>query len=137
MTAKTTEGNTVRAKDIIGEYLSVSGTKIVLDKKAKKCRRLFWLILIASMLGVMIWQMIDRFVHYFSDPVAVNIEVIYEKYVRFPVILMCNINTATISGFYTYAKPHVPNVFQYGKEYFDTIPALDKLYTPISNEIKQ
>ncbi len=87
-------------KSAIGENVGISGTAIILDKNSSVLRRTFWLCLILFMFGVMIWQIVERFELFFNNPVAVNFEVQYEEEVRFPVIVICNANTATLSGTY-------------------------------------
>ncbi len=121
MNKKDTEGSD-HIRQIIGENLGISGTKIVLDKKATTWRRLFWLTLVLSMFGVMTWQIIRRLEAFLSNPVAANIEIQYEKYVRYPVILICNQNSITRSGFYKeMMRQNVTKVFQFGRDYSDTI----------------
>ena len=121
MNKKDTEGSD-HIRQIIGENLGISGTKIVLDKKATTWRRLFWLTLVLSMFGVMTWQIIRRLEAFLSNPVAANIEIHYEKYVRYPVILICNQNSITRSGFYKeMMRQNVTKVVQFGRDYSDTI----------------
>ncbi len=85
---------------MISENLGISGTKIILNRKASMIRRCLWLLLVLTMTGVMVWQIIKRVDTFFSFPLAVNVEISYEKHVRFPVIVICNENVATISGAY-------------------------------------
>ncbi len=92
--------NSANRKSMIGENLGISGTKIILNKETSIVRRSLWLLLILSMTGVMIWQFIKRLETFFSHPIAVNVEIQYEKYVRFPVIVICNDNFITLSGAY-------------------------------------
>ena len=80
--------------------IGLSGTTIISDNKSPALRRVFWLCLIFAMFGVMIWQIIERFKLYFSGPVAVNFEYVYEDQARFPVLVICNVNLHTISGTY-------------------------------------
>ena len=86
--------------DMISENLGISGTKIILNKETSIVRRILWLILVLSMTGVMVWQIIKRLETFFSHPLAVNVEIQYEKYARFPVLIICNQNSATVSGAY-------------------------------------
>ncbi len=85
---------------MISENLSISGTKIILDKETSFVRRILWLILVLMMFGVMIWQIIKRLDDYFSYPLAVNMEIVFEKHVRFPVLVICNANHISASGAY-------------------------------------
>ncbi len=84
----------------IGKNLGISGIHVITDKKASVIRRTIWILLLFSMFGVMLWQVERRLQSYFSNPIAVNVQVKHEKSVRFPVILICNLNIATISGTY-------------------------------------
>ncbi len=85
---------------MISENLGISGTKIILNKETSIARRFLWLILVLSMTGVMVWQIIKRLETFFSHPLAVNVEIQYEKYIRFPVLIICNENSATVSRAY-------------------------------------
>ncbi len=85
---------------MISENLGISGTKIILNKETSILRKSLWLLLVLSMTGVMIWQIIKRLETFFSHPLAVNIEIQHEKYARFPVIVICNENSVTVSGAY-------------------------------------
>ncbi len=86
--------------NMISDNLGISGTKIILNKDTSIVRRSLWLLLVLSMTGVMVWQIIKRLETFFSNPLAVNVEIQYEKYFRFPVIIICNQNAVTVSGAY-------------------------------------
>ncbi len=88
----------------ISDGLGISGTKIMLDQKASVIRRIFWVLLVLSMFGVLIYQVTDRVKTFLSNPMAVNIKMYPENSVRFPVILICNMNPSTISTTYGYSK---------------------------------
>ncbi len=53
---------------------------------------------ILGMFCLMTWQIVERVKIYLSQPVAINVEIKYEQQMKFPVILLCNLNEATISG---------------------------------------
>ncbi len=88
----------------IGKNLGISGIHVITDKRAGLLGRTIWVLLLLFMSGVMLWQVERRLQLYFSNPIAVNIQVKHEKYVRFPVILICNLNYATISGSYGFIE---------------------------------
>ncbi len=123
-------GKQLDKSTIIMNSIGLSGTTIISDNKSPALRRVFWLCLIFAMFGVMIWQIIERFKLYFSGPVAVNFEYVYEDQVRFPVIVICNVNSHTISG--TYGMNQVSengstiNVIRQFNVLFNAMELLDK-----------
>ncbi len=68
------------SRGMISDNLGISGTKIILNNKTSIVRRCLWLLLVLSMTGIMIWQIIKRLETFFSHPLAVNVEIQYEKY---------------------------------------------------------
>ncbi len=103
----------------ISENLGISGTKIVLDQNVSLLRRTFWLVLVLSMFGVMVYQISHRVRTFLSNPVAVNIKMQYENTVRFPVILICNMNLITLSG--TYGYNNEVNQFKLLQDYMSVL----------------
>ena len=94
-------GNCSKFKDIQDtNNIGISGVNIISNRNISPARRLIWFTLLLFMCTVMTGQVVKRLQMFFSNPVAVNFEVQYEKYVRFPVILICNFNEATTSGTY-------------------------------------
>ncbi len=112
---------------IIGEQLGISGIKTISDRRISPTRRAFWMILLLSMFSIMIWQFINRIKTYMLNPLAVNIEMQYEKFVQFPKILICNENHNTVSGSYSLnVNPWNDNQLQFMKDYSTYFSALAK-----------
>ncbi len=108
----------------IGKKLGISGIHVITDKREGLLRRTIWVLLLLFMSGVMLWQVEKRLQLYFSNPIAVNVQVKHEKSVRFPVILICNLNHATLSGSYGFMESSVitegwrdNNFYQFWKDY--------------------
>ncbi len=55
--------------------------------------RACWLMMLLFMLGMMTEQLYQRINTFLSNPLAVNIEIEYEREVRFPSVVLCNENT--------------------------------------------
>ena len=54
--------------------------------------RLFWLVAVLTSVGVLSYVLIDRFEHYLSHPVVVNVEVKEMEEIPFPTVTVCNQN---------------------------------------------
>ncbi len=127
-------------RSMISENLGISGTKIILNKDTSIVRRSLWLLLVLSMTGVMIWQIIKRLETFFSHPLAVNVEIQYEKYLRFPVIVLCNENTVTVSGAYSLNVPNdiskSSNQLNANKDYFAALEEIIMNETKVNETIQ-
>ncbi len=128
--------NVADRESIIGENLGISGTKIILSKETSIIRRSLWLLLVLSMTGVMIWQIIKRLETFFSNPLAVNVEIQYEKYARFPVIVICNENFLTVSGAYGLKRGKRSNQLNMQKDYLKAVTQVFQNESMVNETLK-
>ena len=54
--------------------------------------RMIWLVLLCACTGLLLWQIVDRVVFFYTWPTTVNIKVNYNKTLRFPAVTICNQN---------------------------------------------
>ncbi|XP_062594595.1 uncharacterized protein LOC134256016 [Saccostrea cucullata] len=83
-----------------GNNASFHGLHFVTDPLSNKPRRLFWLLLLLACLAVLIYQIVDRVIYFYSYPVTVNVKVNYNRSLEFPAVTICNQNAykATLSA---------------------------------------
>ncbi|XP_061183635.1 acid-sensing ion channel 5-like [Saccostrea echinata] len=75
-----------------GNNASFHGLHFVTDPLSNKPRRLFWLLLLLVCLAVLVYQIIDRVIYFYSYPVTVNVKVNYNRTLEFPAVTICNQN---------------------------------------------
>ncbi|NXE50789.1 ASIC5 protein, partial [Casuarius casuarius] len=57
-----------------------------------KTRRALWLLVVMGSLAIVIWQICNRFIYYFSWPTTTSVYVQYVENVEFPAVTFCNLN---------------------------------------------
>ncbi|NXG28728.1 ASIC5 protein, partial [Dromaius novaehollandiae] len=57
-----------------------------------KTRRVLWLLVVMGSLAIVIWQICNRFIYYFSWPTTTSVYVQYVENVEFPAVTFCNLN---------------------------------------------
>uniref|UniRef100_A0A8C6YQT4 Acid sensing ion channel subunit family member 5 n=1 Tax=Nothoprocta perdicaria TaxID=30464 RepID=A0A8C6YQT4_NOTPE len=57
-----------------------------------KTRRALWLLVVVGSLAIVIWQICNRFIYYFSWPTTTSVYVQYVENVEFPAVTFCNLN---------------------------------------------
>ncbi|XP_071477703.1 acid-sensing ion channel 1C-like [Diadema antillarum] len=77
----------------IPESVGLAGIKYAFNPTEIRTRRLFWLLLVLSAMGVTGYQLIDRSIYFASNPKSVDISVDYDKEKDFPSVAICNYNT--------------------------------------------
>ncbi|XP_072171079.1 acid-sensing ion channel 2-like [Diadema setosum] len=77
----------------IPEAVGLAGIKYAFNPAEVRTRRLFWLFLVLSAMGVTGYQLIDRSIYFASNPKSVDISVDYDKEKDFPSVAICNYNS--------------------------------------------
>ncbi|XP_071484470.1 acid-sensing ion channel 1C-like [Diadema antillarum] len=77
----------------IPEAVGLAGIKYAFNPAEVRTRRLFWLFLVLSAMGVTGYQLIDRSFYFASNPKSVDISVDYDKEKDFPSVAICNYNS--------------------------------------------
>ncbi|XP_072171075.1 acid-sensing ion channel 1C-like [Diadema setosum] len=77
----------------IPEAVGIAGLKYAFNPAERQTRRLFWLFLVLSAMGVTGFQLIDRSIYFASNPKSVDISVDYDKEKDFPSVAICNYNS--------------------------------------------
>ncbi|XP_068798475.1 acid-sensing ion channel 5 [Struthio camelus] len=57
-----------------------------------KTRKVLWLLVVMGSLAIVIWQICNRFIYYFSWPTTTSVYVQYVENVEFPAVTFCNLN---------------------------------------------
>ncbi|XP_062430804.1 acid-sensing ion channel 5 [Rhea pennata] len=57
-----------------------------------KTRKVLWLLVVMGSLAIVIWQICNRFIYYFSWPTTTSVNVQYVENVEFPAVTFCNLN---------------------------------------------
>ncbi|XP_064643335.1 uncharacterized protein LOC135497392 isoform X2 [Lineus longissimus] len=73
------------------------GIRYVTERRTLIIRRLLWLLLICTCSGIMVFQIVDRIIFYCRFPVTVNVEINFNKTIRFPAVAICNQNAFRIT----------------------------------------
>ncbi|XP_071492195.1 acid-sensing ion channel 1C-like [Diadema antillarum] len=76
----------------IPDSIGVAGVKYALNVGENRMRRLFWILLILSGVGLTSYQIVDRIKYYASYPKSVDVAFNYTKEVPFPAVAICNYN---------------------------------------------
>ncbi|KAJ8297666.1 hypothetical protein KUTeg_024197 [Tegillarca granosa] len=71
---------------------SIHGIRYLGEKNLFIFRRLTWLLLFCASATLLVYQITDRIIHYYSWPVTVNVKVNYNTSVQFPAVTICNQN---------------------------------------------
>lgn len=84
---------------------TLHGLRYIAMSDAFFIRRLVWFLLVLVCSGVMTFQIVDRILYYYENPVNVNVKVNYNQSLYFPAVTLCNQNTfrataATDQGLY-------------------------------------
>jgi len=78
--------------------MNVIGVSDIFNKENSKIQRCLWTIIIFTCLGLMIAQLYSRLILYLSVPVNVNVRVIHNESLRFPVVTLCERNYYNVSA---------------------------------------
>ena len=82
-----------KAKD-----LSIVGLKNCLDTRRSRKSRLLWIVLVTIGFLCAIYFIVERLIHYYSYPVATELDFIAAKSLPYPKITLCNANYIKKSG---------------------------------------
>jgi len=66
--------------------------RYVTDSRRNSASRLIWLVLMLSSIGLALYQIQDRMVHYSQHLTSTHIELVEAKQLRFPQVTICNEN---------------------------------------------
>ncbi|XP_033763356.1 uncharacterized protein LOC117344638 [Pecten maximus] len=72
---------------------TLHGLRYIAMSDAFFLRRLVWFLLVLVCSGVMTFQIVDRIMYYYENPVNVNVKVNYNQSLYFPAVTLCNQNT--------------------------------------------
>ncbi|XP_060066461.1 uncharacterized protein LOC132546759 [Ylistrum balloti] len=71
---------------------TLHGLRYIAMSDAFILRRLVWFLLVLVCSGVMTFQIVDRIMYYYENPVNVNVRVNYNQSLYFPAVTLCNQN---------------------------------------------
>ncbi|GFS25728.1 acid-sensing ion channel 1-like [Elysia marginata] len=74
------------------EQTSLHGLRYIWLRQAAFIRRLLWLVLTLLCAGIMMYQICDRAIYYYSWPVTVNVKINFNETLHFPTLTICNQN---------------------------------------------
>nr|XP_006815422.1 PREDICTED: acid-sensing ion channel 3-like [Saccoglossus kowalevskii] len=85
----------VEDESVIGDFAqksTISGMKYVSDKKSRIPRRCFWLLVVLTGAGFLVYQIVRSVNLYLDYPVNVDVKITYANDLPFPAITICNMN---------------------------------------------
>ncbi|OWF41244.1 degenerin-like protein del-10 [Mizuhopecten yessoensis] len=72
---------------------TLHGLRYIAMSDAFFFRRSVWFLLVLVCSGVMTFQIVDRIMYYYDNPVNVNVKINYNQSLYFPAVTLCNQNT--------------------------------------------
>ncbi|XP_077984849.1 acid-sensing ion channel 2-like [Glandiceps talaboti] len=90
-TNQSSDENNATIQDF-AQKASISGMKYVGDKRSRIPRRCFWLLVVLTGAGVLIYQIVRCVSLYVTYPVSVDVNIRYAKDLPFPAVTICNMN---------------------------------------------